>query len=208
MASKQNCHHIVVVIIVVIVVVLAQRSFVALWLPVGALVQCLPVVAGGRLGRVVASGCPTSVTISIRENTCPSACPPRCDDRGHERRSSTCLGRRRQTVHFLNPGRGLLERQELACLLRGGVVQGRCSVSVRGGGQAFTEAMRIVAPNSARQSFTQQQPQQQSSSKEIAVLIRLTGVQVARSDPSLSRPGRRCTMWSLALPSWLLRVSR
>ena len=28
----------------------AQRSFVALWLPVGDLVQCLPVVACGRLG--------------------------------------------------------------------------------------------------------------------------------------------------------------
>ena len=78
----------------------------------------------------------------------------------------------------------------------------------RGNSEAFTEAMRIVAPNSARQSFTQQQPQQQSSSKEIAVLIRLTRVQVARSVPSLSRPRRRCTMWSLALPSWLLRVSR
>ena len=48
--TKKKCHHIVVVIIVVIVVVLAQRSFVALWLPVGALVQCLPVVACGRLG--------------------------------------------------------------------------------------------------------------------------------------------------------------
>ena len=44
--TKKKCHHIVVVI----VVVLAQRSFVALWLLVGALVQCLPVVAGGRLG--------------------------------------------------------------------------------------------------------------------------------------------------------------
>ena len=70
----------------------------------------------------------------------------------------------------------------------------------RGNSEAFTEAMRIVAPNSARQSFTQQQPQQQSSSKEIAVLIRLTRVQVAGSVPSLSRPRRRCTMWSLAPP--------
>ena len=35
----------------------AQRSFVALWLPVGALVQCLPVVACGRLGWVVSCGC-------------------------------------------------------------------------------------------------------------------------------------------------------
>ena len=43
--TQKKCHHIVVVIIVVIVVVLAQRLFVALWLPVGALVQCLPVVA-------------------------------------------------------------------------------------------------------------------------------------------------------------------
>ena len=48
--TKKKCHHIVVVIIVVIVVVLAQRSFVALWLPVGALVQFVPVVARGRLG--------------------------------------------------------------------------------------------------------------------------------------------------------------
>mgnify|MGYP005734815253 CR=1 FL=1 len=101
-------------------------------------------------------------------------------------------------MHFLEPGRGLLERQQLACLLRGGVVQGRCSVLfeegarrliaiednpqiiallvdvvsrqrllegiraainrkgfhahlkalARGTSEAFTEAMRIVAPNS------------------------------------------------------------
>ena len=32
--------------------------------------------------------------------------------------------------------------------------------------------------------------------------------QVVGSVPSLSRSGKRCTMWSLAPPSWLLRVSR